>query len=298
MPNSAGTTDIDWTNELPGELSSKLSEVRSAYFAHVDLADLDSTVIEPEQTMFRLHLQLGAMRQPGQANVRLHVPDSDGATTSAGLALQIVTDDMPLLVESVVSQLSRLGVDVNEIVHPILSVSRDANGKLLNVGPGNGRTTPGTVPESWMHLQLNPVVPDAVRDTIEAAISRVLTDVREVVEDTEAMRENQTAVAHTLENAAIEREGTAAAELHDAADLLRWLADGHYTLLGYRRYTVTRSSDGAVKATPEEGSGLGVLRQNRQGVSDSWTLDDHTELVTLTQDRARQPYIARSTHTS
>lgn len=283
MPNSAGTTDIDWTNELPGELSSKLSEVRSAYFAHVDLADLDSTVIEPEQTMFRLHLQLGAMRQPGQANVRLHVPDSDGANASAGLALQIVTDDMPLLVESVVSQLSRLGVDVNEIVHPILSVSRDANGKLLNVGPGNGRTTPGTVPESWMHLQLNPVVPDAVRDTIEAAISRVLTDVREVVEDTEAMRENQTAVAHTLENAAIEREGTAAAELHDAADLLRWLADGHYTLLGYRRYTVTRSSDGAVKATPEEGSGLGVLRQNRQGVSDSWTLDDHTELVTLTQ---------------
>lgn len=97
MPNSAGTTDIDWTNELPGELSSKLSEVRSAYFAHVDLADLDSTVIEPEQTMFRLHLQLGAMRQPGQANVRLHVPDSDGANASAGLALQIVTDDMPLL---------------------------------------------------------------------------------------------------------------------------------------------------------------------------------------------------------
>lgn len=283
MPNTAGTTDIDEANELPGELASRLPEVKSAYFAHVDLDDLDSSIASPEESMFRLHLQLAARRAAGEANVRLHVPDESAAGAAAGLSLQIVTDDMPLLVESVVSGLSRLGVSVTEIVHPILSATRESDGRLVGVGPANDSASPGTIRESWMHLQLNPVVSADVRDTLVAAISGVLDDVREVIADTDAMREIQNSVATTFENAATGRETGAAAELRDAAALLHWLADGHYTLLGYRRYDAVTSSDGSVRAVSDESSGLGVLRRDQPVGSDSWTLDGRTELVNLTQ---------------
>ncbi|AYJ52058.1 NAD-glutamate dehydrogenase [Rhodococcus sp. P1Y] len=277
MPNTAGTTDTDWTKELPPELTSRLPEIEAAYFAHVDLADRGNTITSAEQYVFRLHLQLAARRIQGNANVRLHVPDE--SNTATGPSLQIVTDDMPLLVESVVSGLSRLGVSVTEIIHPILSVTREHDGRLVDVGS----SAPGTARESWMHLQLGTGVSEDVLATVEPAIRQVLNDVREVIGDTEAMREIQNSVAATLEDAATGREATAAAELRDAAGLLRWLADGHYTLLGYRKYIATEGADGTVRAVSDDDSGLGVLRRDQGLVSDSWTLDTRTELVNLTQ---------------
>ena len=47
----------------------------------------------------------------------------------------------------------------------------------------------------------------------------------------------------------------------DVAELLRWLADGHFTFLGYRSYDLVRDDGGrALKAVLA--SGLGVLRQD------------------------------------
>ncbi|MGA9872626.1 MAG: NAD-glutamate dehydrogenase [Rhodococcus sp. (in: high G+C Gram-positive bacteria)] len=283
MPNTAGTTDENWTSELPGELAATLPEVKSAYFAHVDVGDLDGSVTEPEHDMFRLHLRLAAHRIPGHAKVELYVPNENATKSSVGVALQIVNDDMPLLVESVVSQLSRLGVEVIEVVHPILSVVRDADGTLTRVGAANGASGAGVVRESWMHVQLAPPTSNSSLDGVKDAIEGVLADVRGVVADTEAMQAVQTDVAETLGDAADLRAGDSAAETRAAADLMRWLADGHYTLLGYRRYDAVETPDGALRAEPTPGSGLGVLRHDDRSGADSWALGERTDLVELTQ---------------
>ena len=48
--------------------------------------------------------------------------------------------------------------------------------------------------------------------------------------------------------------------------LLRWLADGHFTFLGYREYDLEDGPDGmALRAVP--GTGLGILRHDRPGSS-------------------------------
>ena len=48
--------------------------------------------------------------------------------------------------------------------------------------------------------------------------------------------------------------------------LLRWLADGHFTFLGYREYDLEDGPDGmALRAVP--GTGLGILRHDREGSS-------------------------------
>src|SRR5690606_39327241 len=46
-------------------------------------------------------------------------------------------------------------------------------------------------------------------------------------------------------------------ELAEGVELLEWLADGHFTFLGYRDYTLT---DDGTALRPEPGTGLGILR--------------------------------------
>ena len=299
MPNSSdrhtadtrtvdsGATDGDWTRGLSEELVASLPEVKAAYFAHVDLDDLDSSIPEPELGMFRLHLQLAAHRGEGEAKVRVHVPDDAASGAATGVALQIVTDDMPLLVESVVSQLSRLGVEITDVVHPILSVARTAEGVLVAVAPSNGASSSlgesRAVRESWMHVQLESSVSEEIIDRLGDAIVEVLSDVRTVVTDTDAMRAVQSDVAAAMDSTAQQRGESSAAELTDAARLLRWLADGHYTLLGYRRCNVTRDAEGDLRSEPDETSGLGMLRDDDRLVADSWALSDRSAIVDLTQ---------------
>jgi glutamate dehydrogenase len=50
----------------------------------------------------------------------------------------------------------------------------------------------------------------------------------------------------------------------EAEALLRWLADGHFTFLGYREYDLVDGPEGmALRAVP--GTGLGILRHDRPG---------------------------------
>ena len=62
----------------------------------------------------------------------------------------------------------------------------------------------------------------------------------------------------------------------DVAALLRWLADGHFTLLGYQRCPVR---DGRVSGD-EATTSLGVLRRRK---SSRPRLTDDTELLALAQ---------------
>ncbi|WP_424809584.1 NAD-glutamate dehydrogenase [Rhodococcus sp. 27YEA15] len=194
------------------------------------------------------HLRLGRRRDSKTALWRVHRPSGpDGI----GAAVQIVTDDMPLLVESVTSILTREGVGISHFAHPILTVERDESGNLISLGK-NG------IQESWMHVQLESGAQDDVLDAVEAQLGRVLADVRQVAADTEDMTALQLEIADGLRAAAESATGRISAdEFDDTAGLLRWMADGNYAVLGYRQFEST--PDGS-RTVP--GSGLGVLRSD------------------------------------
>jgi glutamate dehydrogenase len=168
-----------------------------------------------------------------------------------GAAVQIVTDDMSLLVESVTAMLNRQGVGISQFAHPILTVERDNAGNLISLGDSG-------IQESWMHVQLDSEVEDSDLDAIEAHLGKVLADVRQVVGDTPDMKALQLRVADELESAAETASGRITPEeFSDTARLLRWMADGNYAVLGYRRFEGTKDGSRTVA-----GSGLGVLRSD------------------------------------
>ncbi|RSM83478.1 NAD-glutamate dehydrogenase [Kibdelosporangium aridum] len=209
----------------------------------------------------RAHLDLAERRVPGRPVIRPINPtaEADGWSTTSTV-IQIVTDDMPYLVESVSAELVRSGVQVQRVVHPIVVVRRDVAGKLHEVLP---TADPGEPPadalvESWMYIEIDLVTdPDRGR-AIATGLYSVLNDVREVVEDAAKMAGQARHLADQLEADPPPLEGT---DIHDGIALLRWLADGHFTFLGYRQYELVQGDgDPALKAVLA--TGLGVLRQD------------------------------------
>ncbi|MEV0293961.1 NAD-glutamate dehydrogenase [Nocardia sp. NPDC050710] len=246
-----------WAASLPQSLRSDLATLEEAYFRHVDAGDVDCAITGITQ-IFRRHLELAMIRPVGRALVRVYHPE-DGS--GLGAAVQLVTDDMPLLVESITSSLSRMGVSVSEVIHPIFEVQRDDEGRLTNAAPhevdGNGGTG---LRESWMHLQLHPSTSRALLDRVEQTMPDVVADVRQVNSDTDAMRAVQSKLAADLEQAAESGHAPfSATDLVDTANLLRWLASGNFTVLGYARYRLGPEQH-QMTSNALPGTCLGVLR--------------------------------------
>jgi len=207
----------------------------------------------------RSHHELSIDRVPGRPVVRIFNPDRarDGWGTP-GTVVHIVTDDMPYLVESVAAELTRAGLQVHRVVHPIVVVRRDVAGRLREVLPNADPDDPPSdaLAESWMAVEID-VITDADREReIQASLLSVLHAVREVVEDTAKMTTNARMLADELE---ADPPPLAQDQIRDGAALLRWLADGHFTFLGYRNYELV-STDGQPALRTVLASGLGVLR--------------------------------------
>ncbi|GAA3580707.1 NAD-glutamate dehydrogenase [Amycolatopsis ultiminotia] len=213
----------------------------------------------------RSHLQLAKQRIPGRPAVRLLNPTTaeDGWTREATV-VQVVTDDMPYLVDSVTAEFARDGVQVHRIVHPIVVVSRGLTGELEGLHADADPADPpaGSTAESWMYLEIDLVTdPNRARE-LDNRLTSVLGDVREVVEDADKMAQTACSLAEELEQSPPKLPES---EIREGARLLRWLADGHFTFLGYRRYELVEnphpdSDEPALRAVLA--SGLGVLRQD------------------------------------
>ena len=194
------------------------------------------------------------------ANVRVYNPSTEvDGWSNARTVIQIVTDDMPFLVDSVTGALVNAGIDIHLIVHPQLVVSRDAAGELEQVVPRDvtgkkAKVAVGELAESWMLLSIDRESDEERRALLERTVRDVLEDVRQSVEDWPKMRSKCLVLAAELEGSP--PQGVDADETALAIRFLRWMADDHFTFLGYRDYTLRQTAEGEFIA-PVTGSGPG-----------------------------------------
>ncbi len=215
--------------------------------------------------------ELARRRTVGQTKVG--VAGADGPE-GFGLALQVVTDQAAMLMDSVTVLLHRLGVAYVAIMNPSFQVRRDAAGELLDIAPATSDDdTAAGVTETWIHVQLAPSVDRRAVSAAERLIPNVLADSRQVALDATAMCDALTGLAGELDTDTGGR--FPGPDRGDVADLLRWLADGHFVLLGYQRCPV---QDG--RAAVDQASRLGVLRLRDEDLPQ---LTDNDDLLVLAQ---------------
>ncbi|SNX61616.1 glutamate dehydrogenase (NAD) [Streptomyces sp. TLI_55] len=215
------------------------------------------------------HYRLAENRPQGTANVRVLTPtvEENGWACSHSI-VEVVTDDMPFLVDSVTNELTRQGRGIHVVIHPQVVVRRDLTGQLIEVLPKRPADDRSELPhdahtESWIHVEIDRETDRADLKQITADLLRVLSDVRETVEDWEKMRDAALRMAEELP-----AEPTAGdlpeQEVDEARELLRWLAADHFTFLGYREYQLRE--DDSLAAVP--GTGLGILRSDPHHAED------------------------------
>jgi glutamate dehydrogenase len=273
-----------------------LAELIALYYRLVPAEELSTAEPAELAAAVQSHLALAADRVPGRALVRLLNPTrAEDGWSSRDTVVQIVTDDMPYLVDSVVAELARINVSVRRLVHPIVVVRRDLTGTLQEVLTGSDPDEAPTdaLVESWMYVNVDRITDPARARQVQQKLLTVLTDVREVVEDTAAMIGAACALADALDAAP---PPLPAQELAEGTALLRWLADGHFIFLGYRRYELVwkPTDDPADSPAPALravlASGLGVLRRDSVATKELRTGPDvdplARNLLVLTQASA------------
>ncbi|WP_028938584.1 NAD-glutamate dehydrogenase [Pseudonocardia spinosispora] len=233
-----------------------LADLCELYFRHTPPEDLEAA--EPEQLLdsVRSHRLLAGQRTPGRPVLRLR--DATGDHGRQHTVVEIVTDDMPFLVESVLAGIGRAGAFVQGMVHPIVVVRRGPTGELLEVLAEADPDAPpkGAQVESWMNIKIDLLGEDSAKERLADEVTQVLDDVREVVEDSDRMQRAALELAARLRSDPPPLDGT---EVEDGARLLEWLGDNHFTFLGYRRYELDTSTEQPVLSAVLA-SGLGVLR--------------------------------------
>lgn len=233
-----------------------------AYYRHVAPEDVSERSPEDLFGAVASHRELGSDRPQGTAAVRVVTPTmADAGWSASGRSVvEVVTDDMPFLVDSVTMELNRLGHNVHAVFHPQFNVERTITGELQHVHAQEPRADREGA-ESWMHVEIDRT-DDAEAAEITDGVQRVLRDVRESVEDWEKMHAQALSVVAELQT---DPPPLPDDEVRQGRDFLTWLADDHFTFLGYREYQL-EADEGA----PEEcglravqGTGLGILRADQ-----------------------------------
>ena len=193
------------------------------------------------------------------------------ARTARNLAvLEILTDDMPFLVDLVLGEVSERGLDIRLLVHPVFTVERDDAGRLTAF-KGTRRCEGRR--ESFIHIHVAGMDDEAQSAEVVRALEDVLADVRIAVADWRPMLARANEVASELK---ANPPPLPAEEIAEAIQFLQWIAADNFTLLGARDYAYT---DAEHALEPKFETGLGLLRSPQMRL-----LRRGNQLVTITPE--------------
>jgi len=198
-----------------------------------------------------------AEREAGVSQIRF-----EPAAAARGVAvLEIVNDDMPFLVDSVVGEINQRGLDIRLFVHPVFVVERDLAGKLTNF---KGARNVGGQRESFIHIHVDGIEDAARRAEIVEVLKSILAEVRVCVEDWQPMLARIRGIIADLRT---NPPPLAVDEIAEAIQFLEWMEDDNFTLLGARDYVFT---DSAEALEPAFETGLGLLRSRDMRLLRRW----------------------------
>ncbi len=265
------------------------------YLARVDAEELAGRATQDLYGAVVSQWHLATIRQQGQLALAVYNPDVEQhGWQSPHSVVDVVTDDMPYLVDSVTTELSRHGLGIHVVVHPVLRVRRDAEGRLTEVLPaatsparaalpdaanttaasttaasttaasttaasttGASTTAASTdvgLQEAFVHVEVDRINEGAQLDGLRADLARVLGDVRRAVEDCDAMVARVNELTREVSVGSLPQD-----EAEESRAFLQWLSDDHFIFLGYRQYSLERR-DGEDFLVPAVETGLGILR--------------------------------------
>ena len=240
-----------------GSTEQALSDFTEILLSNTDDSDLAGLSHEGLAGLAVSGFEFASFRRAGQGKVRVFLTEKQIDGGPPLTIIQIISEDMPFLVDSVMGEIQERGLDVRMVSHPVMLVERDQRRKIVTIKRA-GENGDAGLHEREAFLQIHIAHMDGGKDIKDLldAIEGILEDVKTVVNDWRPMmrRLERAIMAYTSVPPPVP-----VSELAEAIQFLRWLVDKNFTFLGM----VALAFVGGVqrgRLEPVAGSGLGLLR--------------------------------------
>jgi glutamate dehydrogenase len=273
--------------QMPEDQAAQAEEFARQYYGWVDADDLEERSSIDAYGAAVSHWSFAGRRGPGEWKIRIYNPQfEEHGWQSTHTVVEMVNDDMPFLVDSTRMEINHQGYAIHMILHPVMKVRRDEEGRLVEILPPD-TDEEDTISESIIHVEVDRQTEPSVLEDLKGSIEKTLADVKAAVEDWLGMRGKVGEIVSGLEENPPDFEPE---DLAEARAFLEWVDDDNFTFLGYREYDL-RTQDGEDTLCPVGGSGLGILRQ-----SESWAVShSFAELPPDVRRLARTPKLLNLT---
>ena len=272
---------------LGGDAGTTCAEFVRAYYDNVPPADIAAMDAETLFAAAESYRRFAQKRLPGEPLIRVFNPcEREHGWNGTHTVIEIATEDMPFLVDSITAELNYQGLTVHLVIHPIFRVTRTAAGTMktciARAADGDGNA------ESFMHFEVNELTDPKTLARLTARLEQVLQDVAASVEDWKTMHG---AVAGILTDLETQPPKIAKSEIEETRAFVEWILDDHFTFLGYREYDhVGTGAQQKLKAQP---GGLGLLRDANRAIFENWA--DDAPLPDEVRSFIRQPQLVMVT---
>ncbi|GAA5140554.1 NAD-glutamate dehydrogenase [Thalassotalea piscium] len=177
---------------------------------------------------------------------------------SSHTIIEIITGDMPFLVDSIRIALSRLNLSPHLMLNSPIKLVRDSNHGITQLSAAADKKIKATSTETVFFIEIDRQSEQAALDEIKEELESVLRDISITVNDWEAMKNRLEDVINETSKAKLP---CGKKEKEDGLEFLKWMLNNNFTLLGYRSYDIkVLKGDKALAA--DEKSSLGLMKQS------------------------------------
>lgn len=246
--------DISKSKKYPKEFPVKDFQnfIRNFYIENQKMDFVNYSLEELHNAAF-LSFSFFLKRESKNFKVRVYNPtkEKDGFESSHTF-FDIVNDDMPFLVDSIVGHLNESDIAIKNIIHPIFSVSRDKNG---NIQEASGK---GVQNESVIQLHLDKVTSNGNLESLEKEITKILETINLVVGDWKGMIGIAKKAQDQIGNA--KKLDKTSSQIAEIKDFISWIIDENFILLGAKEFDIVEVKDQEYQLEAVENSSLGIFR--------------------------------------
>jgi glutamate dehydrogenase len=162
--------------------------------------------------------------------------------------VSILHDEIPFVIDSARLALNKLEINIHAVFYGTFGVVRDKKGQFQKFSESGNK-------ELLLCLEMDRTSIPEQRKQIEQSLNNVMKDVVYVVEDFPEMVKKTQLVINDLNTKPYPLDKEV---LDEASVFMEWIANNHFSFLGYDEYVI---EEGVVKQVP--GTELGLFKKNK-----------------------------------
>lgn len=191
--------------------------------------------------------------------VRVFNPDFEAhGWQSTHTVIEVLSKEMPFLIDSVRLELNRRQVSVHAINSCVVHVERDSKFKKMSSSPLFDPSEKSQA-EAIIYIEVDRHTDSKFLDDLSATLVKIVNEVSHCVDDFSALKERMVKASDELSELPCDKPKK---EIKEAQDFLAWLANDHFTFLGCDEFSIEKKDKKTYIVRHEEGD-LGSFRYHK-----------------------------------